>query len=194
MQERVAAILGRSGATVLVDPTPGPETADLPVALGRRGLRVVDPSSIQDAEGEAAPRRAPAGTFAYCQFTSGSGGRAKGVRLTHENLLASIRARTEAYDLGESDVGVSWLPLFHDMGLVGYVLHPLVTGLPVHLMPTTAFLARPGAWLALIARVRGTMSVAPNSAYGLCARRTTDAEVAELTCRAGAWPSTGPSP
>ena len=180
VQERVAAILGRSGATVLVDPTPGPETADLPAALGRRGLRVVDPSSIQDAEGEAAPRRAPAGTFAYCQFTSGSGGRAKGVRLTHENLLASIRARTEAYDLGESDVGVSWLPLFHDMGLVGYVLHPLVTGLPVHLMPTTAFLARPGAWLALIARVRGTMSVAPNSAYGLCARRVTDAEVAEL--------------
>ena len=180
VHERVAAILARSSATVLVDPTPGPETADLPAALGHRGWRVVDPSSIQDARGQAAPRPAPASPFAYCQFTSGSGGRAKGVRLTHENLLAFIRARAAAYDLGDSDVGVSWLPLFHDMGLVGYVLHPLVTGLPVHLMPTTAFLTRPGAWLALIARVRGTMSVAPNSAYGLCARRVTDAELAEL--------------
>ena len=180
VHERVGAILARSGATTLVDPTPGAETADLSAALGRRGIGLVDPRAIQDAEGHAPPRPARTSPFAYCQFTSGSGGRAKGVRLTHENLLAFIRARTTAYGLGESDVGVSWLPLFHDMGLVGYVLHPLVTGLPVHLLPTTAFLTRPGAWLTLITGVRGTMSVAPNSAYGLCARRVTDTELAEL--------------
>ena len=78
VHERLAAILARSGATVLVDPIPGPETADLPAALGHRGWRVVDPSSIQDVEGQALPRPAPANPFAYCQFTSGSGGRAKG--------------------------------------------------------------------------------------------------------------------
>jgi len=178
-RERVSHILDGCRASVVLDPEPGAGAQDLRADLTGRGVRVLDPTWIGEAAGSAAP---PAGAspFAYCQFTSGSGGRAKGVRLTHENLLAFMRARTRAYGLGASDVGVSWLPFFHDMGLIGYVLHPLVDGVPVHLMSTAAFLARPSAWLGLITRVRGTFSVAPNSAYGLCARRVSDAELPAL--------------
>ena len=179
-RERVGDILERCRATVLLDPAPGAEAGDFVADLALRGVSVFDPARLREAGDGAAPAAGPGCPFAYCQFTSGSGGRAKGVRLTHENLLAFIRARTAAYGLGEGDIGVSWLPLFHDMGLVGYVLHPLVTGLPVHLMSTAAFLARPASWLTLIARVRGTLSVAPNSAYGLCARRVPDTELAGL--------------
>ena len=149
-RQRVAHIIERSQATVLLDPDPGPGTGPLRDELAPRGVSVLDPSTLREAGSAAAPESGPDCPFAYCQFTSGSGGRAKGVRLTHENLLAFMRARTAAYGLGPADVGVSWLPLFHDMGLIGYVLHPLVNGLPVHLMPTAAFLARPGAWPALI--------------------------------------------
>ena len=179
-RQRVAHIIERCQATILLDPDPGPGTGQLREDLAPRGVSVLDPSTLREAGSAAAPEPGPDSPFAYCQFTSGSGGRAKGVRLTHENLLAFMRARTAAYGLGAADVGVSWLPLFHDMGLIGYVLHPLVDGLPVHLLPTAAFLARPGAWLALITRVRGTLSVAPNSAYGLCARKVSDAELVGL--------------
>jgi acyl-CoA synthetase (AMP-forming)/AMP-acid ligase II len=89
-------------------------------------------------------------------------------------VLANIQARQVAYGLGREDVAVSWLPFSHDMGLLGYVLSPLVTGMPCHIMSPQAFLADPRAWLALITRVRGTMSSAPNSAYGLCVRRISD--------------------
>jgi acyl-CoA synthetase (AMP-forming)/AMP-acid ligase II len=85
-----------------------------------------------------------------------------------------------AYGLSAEDVLATWLPLFHDMGLVAYVLVPLVTGCAAHLMPPLAFLARPASWPALMSRVGGSMAGAPNFAYGLCARRTTDADLVGL--------------
>ncbi len=94
--------------------------------------------------------------------------------LTHDNLLANIRAIGAGLEAGPTDVGVSWLPLYHDMGLIGSWLFCLHSGIPITLLPPTAFLARPERWLWAIHQRRGTLSGAPNFAYELCARRVPD--------------------
>ena len=111
---------------------------------------------------------------AFVQYTSGSTGQPKGVLLTHANLLANIRAIAAGLELEPTDVGVSWLPLYHDMGLIGSWLNCLHNGLPLTLMPPTAFLARPERWLWAIHERRATLSAAPNFAYELAARRIAD--------------------
>jgi 1-acyl-sn-glycerol-3-phosphate acyltransferase len=108
---------------------------------------------------------------AFIQYTSGSTGQPKGVLLTHANLLANIRAIARGLELRPTDSGVSWLPLYHDMGLIGAWLNCLHNGLPLTLLPPTAFLARPERWLWAIHERRATLSAAPNFAYELCARR-----------------------
>jgi fatty-acyl-CoA synthase len=117
---------------------------------------------------------------ALIQYTSGSTGAPKGVLLTHENLLANIRASGQAGGVHSGDVMVSWLPLYHDMGLIGSWLLPLYHGIPVALMPPQAFLARPARWLQLVHRHRGTLSSAPNFAYDLCVRKVRDEEIQGL--------------
>jgi fatty-acyl-CoA synthase len=111
---------------------------------------------------------------AFIQYTSGSTGQPKGVLLTHDNLLANIRAIAAGLEVRPTDVGVSWLPLYHDMGLIGCWLTCLHQGLPLTLLSPTAFLARPERWLWAIHQRRATLSAAPNFAYELCARRIPD--------------------
>jgi len=118
--------------------------------------------------------------IAFLQYTSGSTGDPKGVVLTHANLLANIRAICEAMELGPEDVGVSWLPLYHDMGLIGVWLAPLFAGVPVAILSPLAFLSRPERWLWAIHRHRGTVSPAPNFAYELCVRKIADKELQGL--------------
>ncbi len=120
------------------------------------------------------------GDAALIQYTSGSTGAPKGVLLTHENLLANIRASGQAGGVHSGDVMVSWLPLYHDMGLIGSWLLPLYHGIPLALMPPQAFLARPARWLHLVHRHRGTLSSAPNFAYELCVRKVRDEEIQGL--------------
>ncbi len=112
--------------------------------------------------------------IAFLQYTSGSTGDPKGVTLTHSNLLANIRAIIEAAELTPQDVCVSWLPLYHDMGLIGAWLAPIFTGIPLVVMSPLAFLSRPERWLRAISRHRGTISPAPNFAYELCVRKIAD--------------------
>jgi 1-acyl-sn-glycerol-3-phosphate acyltransferase len=123
---------------------------------------------------------AAAGEIALLQYTSGSTGDPKGVTLTHANLLANIRAIAEAAELGPRDVGVTWLPLYHDMGLIGVWLTPLYAGVPVVVMSPLAFLSRPVRWLWAIHRHRGTVSPAPNFAYELCVRKIADNDLQGL--------------
>jgi 1-acyl-sn-glycerol-3-phosphate acyltransferase len=111
---------------------------------------------------------------ALIQYTSGSTGQPKGVLLTHDNLLANIGAIGAGLAMRATDVGVSWLPLYHDMGLIGSWLLCLHRGIPLTLLPPTAFLARPERWLWAIHQRRATLSPAPNFAYELCARRIPD--------------------
>ncbi|MGB4785545.1 MAG: AMP-binding protein, partial [Candidatus Acidiferrum sp.] len=115
--------------------------------------------------------------IALLQYTSGSTGDPKGVVLTHANLLANIRAVGEAVQLGPGDVGVSWLPLYHDMGLIGAWLTLLHFGIPLAVMSPLAFLTRPERWLQAFHKHRGTISAAPNFAYELCVRKIADKDI-----------------
>jgi 1-acyl-sn-glycerol-3-phosphate acyltransferase len=121
-----------------------------------------------------------AGDPALIQYTSGSTGEPKGVLLSHGNLLANIRAIGEAIRVRPDDVAVSWLPLYHDMGLIGSWLGALYFGIPIAILSPLAFLARPARWLQAIHAHRATVSAAPNFAFDLCARRLTDKEVGGL--------------
>ena len=174
--ERIDELLTRSGAKAVVSPVVDQTALDLGAALAMRGVRFLTPPA-HAAAGTVDRPRLP---FAYCQFTSGSGGRSKGVLLTHDNLAAYVNARVSAFELGDADVNVSWLPLSHDNGLVSYALASLATGIPGHVMPPLAFITQPVSWLRLITRVRGTMSTGPNFAYALCAWKVTDEELAGL--------------
>ncbi|MGH9775622.1 MAG: AMP-binding protein [Candidatus Acidiferrales bacterium] len=118
--------------------------------------------------------------IAFLQYTSGSTGTPKGVVLTHANLLANLRAIGEAVKPTPEDVVVSWLPLYHDMGLIGAWLVPLCYGLPLVSMSPLAFLSRPERWLQAISRHRGTLTAAPNFAYELCVRRVKDEDLRVL--------------
>ena len=119
--------------------------------------------------------------LAYLQYTSGSTRVPAGVELTHANVLANADQALRAYGGNEPGaVSVSWLPLFHDMGLVLSVAAPLVGGLPSVLMDPVAFLQRPGRWLRLLSDHPGSISAAPNFAYDFCAARVSDEEKAWL--------------
>jgi acyl carrier protein len=119
-------------------------------------------------------------SLALLQYTSGSTGSPKGVMLTHSDLLANIRAVGAAAAANSMDVFVSWLPLYHDMGLIGAWLGSLYFGCLLVLMPPTSFLARPQRWLRAIQQYGGTLTASPNFGYELCARRIADAELEGL--------------
>jgi fatty-acyl-CoA synthase len=124
--------------------------------------------------------QAHAEDIAFLQYTSGSTGSPKGVVLTHANLLANIRAIVSGIEIRTDDVAVSWLPLYHDMGLIGAWFVPLFTGIPLVVMSPLAFLSRPERWLRAIDRHRATISPAPNFAYELCVRKIPDKDLEGL--------------
>ena len=145
-------------------------------------LEVVTPETLhQRGEGGAAPalRIDPTST-ALLQYTSGSTGAPKGVVLSHRNLLANVRVMGEVVQAGPRDVFVSWLPLYHDMGLIGACLGTLYYGCRLVLMSPLAFIARPRRWLEELSRWRGTLSAAPNFAFAMCAAKLRDEDLAGL--------------
>lgn len=117
---------------------------------------------------------------ALIQYTSGSTGLPKGVLLSHANLIANIRACAEAIQVSPKDVFVSWLPLYHDMGLIGTWLGSLFFGIPLVIMSPLTFLSHPERWLWAIHYHRGTISAAPNFAYELCLRKIDDYRIEGL--------------
>jgi acyl-CoA synthetase (AMP-forming)/AMP-acid ligase II len=117
---------------------------------------------------------------AFVQYTSGSTGSPKGVVVTHYGLVANMRAIAEAARLGPDDRLFNWLPLYHDMGLVGGFLIGLYLGLAIFVMPTRIFVGRPDSWLRGMSRFRATLSCAPNFAFSMIARRLPEAALTGL--------------
>jgi fatty-acyl-CoA synthase len=118
--------------------------------------------------------------FAFIQYTSGSTSAPKGVLLTHKNLIENIRAYGSACQLSSKDSTVSWLPLYHDLGLIGFWLGSLYFGMPLNIFSPLTFLNRPEQWLWAIHHHRATISGAPNFAYELCVRKIDPAAIEGL--------------
>jgi acyl-CoA synthetase (AMP-forming)/AMP-acid ligase II len=105
------------------------------------------------------------------QFSSGSTGEPRGICLTHANILANISGFVDRMRIQPEDVIVSWLPLYHDMGLIGTMIGPLMADVQMVSIPPTDFLKRPDFWLRILGKHKGTITVAPQFAYSLCVRK-----------------------
>jgi acyl-CoA synthetase (AMP-forming)/AMP-acid ligase II/aryl carrier-like protein len=119
-------------------------------------------------------------TVAFLQYTSGSTGTPKGVEVRQRNLIANVELMRQAYGFDEHGGMVNWLPLYHDMGLIGGMLAPLYSGMPCYLMASQTFVNAPSTWLQALSRYRATASFAPNFAYALCNRVVSDNLIAQL--------------
>ncbi len=178
---RHVGILNSAGASLMVTIPEAKALAYLLRAQVESLQGVMTPADFQGASGAGfLPVRVQGGDVAFLQYTSGSTGSPKGVVLTHDNLLANVRAMGSAVNVSSSDVFVSWLPLYHDMGLIGGCFATLYHGFPVVLMSPLAFLAKPSQWLWAIHRHRGTISGGPNFCFELCLRRIDEQELEGL--------------
>ena len=174
--ERLAALLADAGPAIVLAAPEGEEATR--AALARAGCIVPLLCLGEKAEGERtpllslAPLPLPDSTaLAFLQYTSGSTARPKGVEITHANIAANVAAIGRAFGFGPHTVMVSWLPPFHDMGLIGSIAAPLALGFRSVLMTPGAFLRRPALWLETVSRFRATCTGAPNFAWDLCVRR-----------------------
>jgi fatty-acyl-CoA synthase len=183
--DTVTHVARASGATMLLT-TSATRAYLQPVLPRAEDLRSM--VTVDELAGDAGPLdvEVTPGDLAFLQFTSGSTSRPKGVMVTHGNLAANA----EAFMLDglardpSVDKGVSWLPLFHDMGLIGFVVGPLFTNIPCVFLPTASFVRAPRLWLDKIHEHRGTITYAPNFAYALVAKRIKDRDVEglDLSC------------
>ncbi|MGH7419915.1 MAG: AMP-binding protein, partial [Candidatus Rokuibacteriota bacterium] len=157
---------------------------DESVALARNIGTILEPTDL-DREAPAPPlHHAYEHDLAFLQYTSGSTGQPRGVMLTHRNVVSTIRFMAEAADLTADDRVVSWLPLYHDMGLIGCAFTPPLTAAPLWLLPPD--LRNPRQWLELITRVRATFTVSPDFGYRNCVRHVRDTSDLDLGSLKGA--------
>ena len=186
--ERVA-IIARDARAVAALTLPGllDETRTRLDALGLTGLNVISLDELRDESGRAPENRIPLDALAYLQYTSGSTGNPKGVMVRHGDLHGNCVLLSAAVGLQDGETIVSWLPIFHDMGLVHGIMQALTVGGTSVFMPPPAFLQKPARWLHAISRYRGAFSAAPNFAYDLCASKVSPQETAglDLSCWRG---------
>ncbi len=192
--QRQARILANAGARLLI----APEEAHAIGWLLRGRVptleAILTPESAQSSDAVSALPVPRAGDLALLQYTSGSTGQPKGVELSHANLLANIRAMGRALAVDEQDVFVSWLPLYHDMGLIGAWMGSLYFAIPLVVMSPLAFIARPQRWLWAVHRYRGTLSAGPNFAYELCLNKIASQDIDGLDLSSWRFTCNGAEP
>jgi len=178
--QRQAGILRNAGARILITVPEAIGIASLVRPQVQSLISVETVSDISSDDDVVLPAVADPGATAFIQYTSGSTGDPKGVVLSHGNLLANIRSIGVALRASSADVFVSWLPLYHDLGLIGGWLGCLYFAAPFYVMSPLSFLARPESWLWAIHRYRGTLSASPNFGYELCLSKIRDEDIAGL--------------
>jgi fatty-acyl-CoA synthase len=183
---QVGAVLRSSGARVLVaSPQVMNVIQALPALVGELET-VIPTTALLGSSHEAQYPEILPDDLAFLQYTSGSTMAPRGVMVTHRSLVSNIRAfmGTGLEMDPDRDSGVCWLPLYHDMGLVGFVLGPLFWGVSVVFIPTLRFIKNASAWLDAVDLHRATVTFAPNFAFSLAARRVRTAELGrwDLSC------------
>jgi 1-acyl-sn-glycerol-3-phosphate acyltransferase len=191
---RQAGVLASSVARVLITFREAKAVGSLLRGQVASLARVVTVGDLLESGARAARVPVTAEDIAFIQYTSGSTGNPKGVVLTHANLLANMRAMIRATGATPADVFVSWLPLYHDMGLIGAWLNTLYCSIPLVVMSPLGFLSRPARWLWAIHRYRGTISAGPNFGYELCASRLDERELEGLDLSSWRWAFNGAEP
>ena len=202
MLERFRALAADAGARIALSNASGAAQFQAMMEGGKSGraatssqLAWLVTDDVPDAFAERWQEPAiGADTLAMLQYTSGSTSRPKGVMLSHANLVANVHAIHQAFGVQHEDSSVFWLPMYHDMGLVGGVLVPLFAGATnISIAPAT-FLQSPITWLAAISKYRATISGGPNFAYDLCIRKVTDEQRAALDLSSWALAFVGAEP
>ena len=191
--QETMTVLGMVGASAVLLGTPFEPVADV---LRERSVTVVDISEVLEGE-PIDPVDVGEDETALLQLTSGSTGSPKAVRITHRNLMANMAGIISAGEIDpDTDVGVSWLPLFHDMGMVGFLTVPMAVGLELVLITPLDFLRSPLLWLELMSKYRGSLTAAPNFAYAVVAKRLARADYGpgELDLSCVKWALNGAEP
>ena len=175
---RLATIVDDSGAKLVLTDSAilseiEPRLENTPSLRALTWIATDTPAAEPTSPPAPLPEIAP-DDLAFLQYTSGSTADPKGVMVSHANLLHNLADLDQGWDHQPSSVMVTWLPIFHDMGLIYGALMPLFKGFPCVMMPPAAFLQRPVRWLEAISRFKGTHSAAPNFAYDLCVASTTE--------------------
>ena len=166
---------------------------DSPLGLDAAAWIAIDEMDSDLAAGWQPPALLP-DALAILQYTSGSTAQPKGVMVSHGNLLHNLGIIYERFAASSSDRSVTWLPPYHDMGLIGGILQPLYSGTQAILMPPVAFLQRPIRWLQAITNYQATVSGGPNFAYELCLSRISTAAKADLDLSCWSLAFTGAEP
>jgi acyl-CoA synthetase (AMP-forming)/AMP-acid ligase II len=174
-------IVAKSGARILITTTRIKRLLGTVQAACPALDQVVAIEGIRESAEPLRPEKIALDDVALLQFTSGSTSRPKGVTLTHANLAANIECiMQQGLGVREEDVGVSWLPLYHDMGLIGFVIAPLYHRVPIVYLPALLFLKRPVTWFQAMTRHHGSIAYAPNFAYALCVKRIKPADLSDI--------------
>jgi amino acid adenylation domain-containing protein len=182
--QRLEAIARDARPTcALFDESSTPSDVHFRELLAAQGIELIATDTLSSSDG--AQWRAPHtaiddGAPALLQYTSGSTSTPRGVVITHANLIDNLERIRRAFGQSDEEVIVSWLPMHHDMGLIGTVLEPIYTGAQCVLMSPARFTEKPSRWLRAIDRYRATTSGGPDFAYALCAARVTEEERAPL--------------
>ena len=186
--EQMARMLASAHAKLLIGPTGMKDwVAEIAAKAPLDFAGVL--ADLPESKRDALPDVLPSNTC-YLQFSSGSTRFPTGVLVTHRALIANAVAITrDGLQVQASDRAVSWLPLYHDMGLIGFLLAPMTAQMSIDLLPTGAFVRRPLLWLDLITKNGGTISYSPTFGYELCARRAEVASIEHLEL--SKWRSAG---
>lgn len=184
---RIESVIADADPSVILTAGPAPEEMQSWLAGAAKSTKLhwLDTTAITKGRAEFEERLTVCGEhIAFLQYTSGSTSAPRGVMVTHANIIRNQAMMMAAFGTRRDSVIVGWLPLYHDMGLIGNVLHPLYAGVPCILMSPITFLQNPLFWLRAISHYRATISGGPNFAYELCVRKINpeDRKGLDLSC------------